>query len=175
MSFSPDIYVKALNFAARAHGDQKTPIGLPYVVHITSVCMELIHALHAEPGRDQDFAICCALLHDVVEDVPGSRDALEKEFGPRVAKGVIALTKDTTLPKADQMADSLRRIGCEPAEVAMVKLADRITNLAPPPEDWGLDKISKYRAEAEEILRSLGDASPFLSIRFRERLATYPG
>ena len=56
MSFSPDLYVRTLNFAARTHGDQKTT-GLPYVVHITSVCMELIRALHAEPGRDEDFAI----------------------------------------------------------------------------------------------------------------------
>ena len=175
MSFSPDLYLKTLNFAARAHGAQRTPTGTPYVVHITSVCMELIRALNAEPGRDDDFAISCALLHDVLEDTPTTRDDLEKEFGPRVAAGVVALSKNTTLPKADQMADSLRRIRCEPTEVAMVKLADRITNLSPPPPHWGPEKVSKYRAEAEEILRLLGDASAFLSIRFRARLATYPG
>ena len=68
MSFSPDLYVKALNFAARAHGSQLTPINLPYVVHVTSVCMELIRALEAEPSRDGDLAVPCALLHDVLED-----------------------------------------------------------------------------------------------------------
>lgn len=174
MSFSPDVYVKTLNFAARAHGDQKTPIGLPYVVHITSVCMELIRALHAEPGRDADLAISCALLHDVLEDTKTPREAVEKEFGNRVTQGVVALSKNEALPKGEQMADSLRRIRSQPPEVAMVKLADRITNLAPPPPHWNAAKISKYRSEAEEIVSALGDASAFLSTRFRDRLAGYP-
>jgi (p)ppGpp synthase/HD superfamily hydrolase len=55
-----------------------------------------------------------------------------------------------------------------------VKLADRITNLAPPPPHWTPEKIRAYRAEAEGILSALGDASPFLSKRFAERLANYP-
>ena len=174
MSFSPDLYLKALTFAARAHGDQKTPTGLPYVVHVTSVCMELTRALQAEPGRDAGLAIPCALLHDVLEDTKTPADAVEQEFGHSVTQGVLALSKNKVLGKSDQMADSLRRIREQPAEVAMVKLADRITNLAPPPPHWSPEKITQYRAEAEEILRALGGASAFLSIRFRERLASYP-
>lgn len=77
MSFSPDVYLRALNFAARAHADQKTPIGLPYVVHLSTVCMELIRAIHSEPGRDGDLAVSCALLHDVLEDTETSREAVE--------------------------------------------------------------------------------------------------
>lgn len=174
MSFSPDHYVKALSFAARAHGDQKTPMGLPYVVHLTSVCMEVIRALHAEPGLDGDFAITCALLHDVIEDTETTRDAVEEAFGPLVSAGVEALTKNETLPKSDQMPDSLQRIRSQPPEVAMVKLADRITNLAPPPPQWSAEKVTKYRAEAEEILKALGDTSAFLDIRFRQKLVGYP-
>lgn len=172
MSFSPDLYVEALGFAARAHGDQKTPIALPYVVHVASVCMELIRALEAEPGRDADLAVPCALLHDVLEDTDVSRAALAQAFGPRVAAGVAALSKDKT--QADPMRDSLMRIRAQPPEIAMVKLADRITNLAPPPPHWKAEKITAYRAEAEVILKELGAASPFLSQRFRERLAAYP-
>ncbi len=174
MSFSPDQYVKALGFAARAHGDQKTPIGLPYVVHLTSVCMEVIRALYAEPGRDGDLAITCALLHDVIEDTKTTRDAVEEAFGPLVAAGVEALTKNENLPKPEQMPDSLRRIRTQPPEVAMVKLADRITNLAPPPPHWSAEKVTRYRAEAEEISEALGDASAFLSARLRQKLAGYP-
>ena len=174
MGFSPDVYLHALNFAARAHGDQKTPIGLPYVVHLGTVCMELVRALQAEPGRDGDFAVSCALLHDVLEDTKTPRAAVEQEFGPRIAAAVAALSKDDALPKADRMADSLRRIREQPPEVAMVKLADRITNLAPPPPHWTPEKIWSYRAEAEEILKALGDASPFLAARFHERLDRYP-
>ena len=72
------------------------------------------------------------------------------------------------------MADSLRRILTQPAEVAMVKLADRITNLAPPPPHWTAEKITRYRAEAEQIVQALGEVSPFLSLRFRGRLVGYP-
>ncbi len=174
MSFSPDLYLRTLTFAAKAHGDQKTPVGLPYVVHLTSVCMELIRALDAEHGHDADLAISCALLHDVLEDTPTPRMVVEQHFGPRVADGVSALSKNGALAKAEQMADSLARIRSQPPEVAMVKLADRITNLAPPPPQWNAQKVVLYRAEAEEILSALGSASAFLQIRFRERLAAYP-
>lgn len=172
MSFSADLYVKALSFAARAHGDQKTPIGLPYVVHVTSVCMELIRALEAEPSRDADLAVACALLHDVLEDTPTPRAELEAAFGAKVAAGVEALSKRKGA--ADPMGDSLRRILAEGPEIAMVKLADRITNLAPPPPHWSAEKIAKYRVEGERILKELGAASPFLTTRFHERLAAYP-
>ncbi len=174
MSFSPDLYARTLAFAARCHADQKTPLSHPYVVHLCCVCMELSRALEAEPARDANLGITCALLHDVLEDTPVSREELEKEFGPDVTAGVLALSKDPQLPRGEQMADSLRRIALQPPEVAMVKLADRITNLDVPPPQWPAEKVSKYRAEAEEILRALGEASAFLSVRFRERLAAYP-
>ena len=40
--FSQDEYLRALHFAAAAHGEQKTPVGHPYIVHVTSVAMELL-------------------------------------------------------------------------------------------------------------------------------------
>lgn len=173
MQFSPDVYLRALNFAARAHGDQKTPAGLPYLTHLSAVCMELVRALRAEPGRDEDFAVTCALLHDTLEDTPTDPRALSREFGERVLAGVQALTKNNGLPKEERMSDSLARILVQPPEVAMVKLADRITNLAPPPEHWSHEKIRQYRLEAELIRDNLHPASPFLTARLEERLATY--
>jgi (p)ppGpp synthase/HD superfamily hydrolase len=174
MAFSPELYARALEFAARAHAEQKTPKGQPYVVHLASVCMESIRALYAEPGRDGDLVVACALLHDSLEDTETDAADLEREFGPKVAAGVRALTKDDALPKAQRMGDSLARIKTQPAEVAVVKLADRITNLAPPPAHWTPEKISAYRKEGEEILAALGSASAFLSARFQERLGRYP-
>lgn len=172
MAFDPDLYVKALSFAARAHGDQKTPTGLPYVVHVTSVCMELIRALNTEAGRDGDLAVACALLHDVLEDTDTPRAEVEAAFGAKVAAGVEALSKRKDA--ADPMGDALQRILAQPREIAMVKLADRITNLATPPAHWKPEKVTKYRAEGERILRELGAASAFLSKRFEARLAVYP-
>ncbi|MBX7098823.1 MAG: HD domain-containing protein [Myxococcaceae bacterium] len=172
--FSADLYGKALTFAARAHGAQLTPHGLPYVVHLSGVCMEVTRALREEPGRDEDLAVACALLHDVVEDTATRIDEVEKAFGPRVAAGVGALTKDAGVEKPRRMEDSLQRILRQPAEVAMVKLADRITNLGPPPPTWSREKKVGYRAEAQLILERLGAASGFLTSRLEARIDAYP-
>jgi (p)ppGpp synthase/HD superfamily hydrolase len=174
MAFSQDLYVKALHFAARAHGDQRTPTGLPYVVHVSLVAMEVIAALQAEPGHDDDLAVAGALLHDVLEDTATTVEDIAAAFGPRVAAGVSALTKSAALDKPAAMRDSLARILEQPSEIAIVKLGDRVTNLAPPPPRWGAAKVAAYRAEAQLILDALGAASPFLSARLAERIRTYP-
>lgn len=174
MVWTQDAYLRALRFAARAHGEQKTPTGLPYLAHVTAVAMEVIAGLRAEPGHDEELAVSCALLHDVVEDTPISLAEVEAAFGARVAAGVAALTKDPTLDKAAAMRDSLDRIAAGRVELALVKLADRITNLAPPPAHWDGAKIAAYRAEAELILDRLGSASEALATRLAQRIAAYP-
>ncbi len=64
-----EVYKRAGDFAARAHGDQKVPgSGFPYVVHASKVAMEVLAATEDEPELDRDFAVACALLHDTVED-----------------------------------------------------------------------------------------------------------
>ena len=72
------------------------------------------------------------------------------------------------------MADSLARIKEQPKEIWMVKLADRITNLQPPPGHWDSERIERYREEGTEILNVLGEASPYLAERLREKLHVYP-
>jgi (p)ppGpp synthase/HD superfamily hydrolase len=49
--------------------------------------MEAIRALYAEPGRDGDLVVACALLHDTLEDTETSAEDVAREFGPRVAAG----------------------------------------------------------------------------------------
>ncbi len=174
MIFPTDLAIQALHFAARAHGDQKTPYGFPYVVHLMTVATELTAALVAEPGRDAALAIPCALLHDVVEDTATPLAGIEAAFGPAIAAGVSALTKDPSIRKDGRMRDSLDRILRQPIEIAMVKMSDRLANLGPPPPRWMADKIAGYRAEAQQILDALAAASPFLAARLRDRIAHYP-
>src|SRR6185437_16033750 len=150
------------------------PTGLPYVVHVSSVAMEVIAALQSEPGHDDDLAVAAALLHDVVEDTATTIEEVAAAFGPRVAAGVSALTKSPALDKPAAMRDSLARILEQPPEIAIVKLGDRVTNLAPPPPRWSAAKVATYRAEAQIILDALGAASAFLSARLAERIRTYP-
>lgn len=174
MTWNQDQYVKALRFAAAAHGGQTiTGTTLPYVVHITTVAMEVIAAISAEGARDAGLAVQCALLHDVIEDTSVTRDGVEAAFGPAVAAGVAALTKDAALPKPDAMRDSLARIRQQQQEVWIVKLADRISNLMPPPAHWTPERCAAYRDEAQLILDTLGAASPLLAARLAGKITAY--
>lgn len=167
----PDAYVAALRFAAAAHADQRVPgTQLPYLVHLCSVAGEVIAAL---PVERPDLAVRCALLHDTVEDTLVTLEAVRAAFGSEVAEGVDALTKRASLPKEAQMDDSLERIRACPREIWMVKLADRITNLAPPPGHWTPARCRSYRIEAERILARLGEAHPGLAGRLAQRIAAY--
>jgi (p)ppGpp synthase/HD superfamily hydrolase len=168
----PERYVAALRFAAERHHAQRVPGSeYPYLVHVVSVAAETIAAI--VPGVDADLAVVCALLHDTVEDTGTTHAELVEQFGAAVADGVLALSKDSVLPKPAQMADSLRRIQAQPHAVWMVKLADRITNLGPPPRLWATDKRRRYRDEAITIADALGAASAVLDARIRARIAAY--
>jgi (p)ppGpp synthase/HD superfamily hydrolase len=174
MGWSREKYIAALRFAALAHGDQKLPDGdIPYLFHLGLVSMEVIAALEHEQGMDGDLAVSCAILHDTIEDAAVSHDELRDEFGHAVADGVMALTKNKALGKKDAMADSIRRIKLQPQEVWMVKLADRITNLQPPPKKWGRDRIIEYHAEALLIYESLKSGSSFLADRLKMKIDEY--
>jgi (p)ppGpp synthase/HD superfamily hydrolase len=138
-----DSYKRALDFAAKAHGAQQVPgSGFPYVVHLAKVAAEVMRACDEE-RLDGSLSVTCALLHDTIEDAGVTRAQIEEAFGPRVAAGVDALTKRDALSKEERMRDSLDRIRAQGREVAMVKLADRITNLEPPPPHWTLEKRAR--------------------------------
>ncbi len=172
--WSQDRYIDTIRFAATAHNGQLvTGTDLPYLLHINLVAMEVIAALAAESGRDGDLAVGCALLHDVLEDTSITYTEVTQHFGEAIAAGVLALTKDLGLPKDQQMADSLQRIQQQPHEVWMVKLADRICNLQPPPAHWSAERVQYYRNEARLIYATLGVASPFLADRLLQKIAAY--
>ncbi len=174
--FNQENYIEVLNFAAIAHGEQKTPKDLPYIAHITCVAMEVINACEKSSLDEEkaNLAISCALLHDVIEDANITYDELYMKFGEKVANGVEALTKDKTLAsKQEQMKDSIERLLTQPYEVQMVKLADRITNLGIPPKHWDNDKIKKYQKEAGFILSCLGNSNIYLSKRLEEKIENY--
>ena len=176
--FSTNIYKKAFAFALEAHKTQKTPEGLPYSFHIVSVALEVINSLsmHTISYDEANIAICCALLHDVNEDTQervSSRN-LDLENVDSIVSGVEALTKDETLPsKQQQMQDSLKRLQQEPKCVQMVKLADRITNLAPAPLFWNRAKRSSYVEEAKQILKALQGSNPYLEQKLQNKIENY--
>lgn len=167
-------YFKAYRFAAEAHHGQLFPgTDLPYLMHLSFVSIEILGCLGIEKQHNGDLALQCALLHDVLEDTGIPYSEIEKTFGQQVAQGVLALTKMASLPKSQAMQDSLMRIRQQPREVWLVKLADRIANLASPPQYWDQYKKARYRFEAVEIHQALYEASEYLSERLLQKIDDY--
>lgn len=181
-SWNPDLVVKAWRFSASHHHGQGVPGTegwsaeegkVSYLYHLGLVSSETMCALSVEDVSSPDLAVACAILHDSVEDTAADYELVSREFGQAVADGVQALSKDGALPKAERLADSLARIKRQPLEVWMVKLADRVTNLQPPPPHWSREKCLGYRDDAQLILNALGEASPYLANRLEEKIASY--
>lgn len=170
-----DLYQKAIKFAGEKHYNQKVPgTNANYLLHISNVAMEILMAYQAKSNFDIDFAVQVALLHDTLEDTDTTFDELKGEFGERVALGVKALTKDGNFStKKERMMDSLNRINELDKEVGMVKLADRITNLQPPPSHWSNDKVSNYLEEARMLGRILEGKNDYLNMRLRSKIQEY--
>ena len=169
------LYQAAIKFAGEKHKDQLVPgTSSNYLMHLSSVAMEILVAYQREPNFEVEIAVQLALLHDTVEDTDTSLEDIEFEFGRKVAKGVSALSKDESLGSKDKMMDdSLQRIRQAYAEVGLVKLADRITNLQEPPAYWDRLKIEKYGQEAEKIYTALRGKNSYLDARLLEKIKNY--
>jgi (p)ppGpp synthase/HD superfamily hydrolase len=178
-NWSPDVFAKAWHFASLQHAGQtyagpEEGMTFDYLTHVGSVAAEIIWALQTTPDADGNLAVQCAILHDVIEDTGATYDLVSEAFGKAVADGVMALSKDPALStKAEQMADSLRRIRQQPREIWMVKMADRIANLDPPPHYWDDARIETYRQEAITIHDALHAANAALANRLQEKIGQY--
>jgi (p)ppGpp synthase/HD superfamily hydrolase len=174
-NWNQDNYVKAWNYASYAHKGQFLPgQKIPYINHIGLVTMEAMSAITNSNINAPDLLITIALLHDTIEDTETTYGDIQNDFGLDVANGVLALSKNLELSsKQEQMKDSLERIKNEPAEIWMVKLCDRITNLQPPPKYWTKEKVAAYRKEAFLILQELGSSNDYLAERLKLKIEQY--
>ena len=169
-------YQKAIKFAAKKHADINQLIpgtNLPYVVHLSNVAMEILIASQKTEKFNSEFAIQVALLHDILEDTETTFDEIANEFGKEIAQAVLALTKNSKIPKEDRMSDSLNRIKQLRKEVWAVKLADRVTNLQVPPEHWPFEKIAEYQKQAVQIYNELKGGNQYLENRLWEKILDY--
>lgn len=170
------LYQEAIKFATAKHLEKEQKVlgtNLPYVVHLSNVAMEIMITSSNTKNFNLGFAVQVALLHDTIEDTSTEFGELENKFGIDVANAVSALTKNGDLPKVQQMQDSLKRIKKLQSEVWAIKLADRITNLQPPPSHWDNDKKINYQKEARLILSELKEANDFLAARLEAKIEAY--
>jgi len=170
------VYQQTIAFAGERHAKNNQLIpgtSVPYIVHSSNVCMEILFAAHQTDHFNLEFAIKLALLHDILEDTDTTESELSERFGTDVLEGVKALTKNDNLPKEEKMIDSLERIKKQPKEVWAVKLADRITNLQPPPAHWTAEKIDQYHQEACLIYETLKEGNTYLAVRLKKAIENY--
>ena len=169
-----DAYISALRYASLKHQGQNVPgTVFPYIVHVANVAMEVLVAISEDSELDAEFAITLALLHDTLEDTKVTYDEIKRLFGERVAEGVLALTKFSSLEKENRIKDSIERIKLLEKEVGVVKLADRITNLDAPAADWEKDKRERYQQDSQLILGELAFTNAYLANRLRQKISQY--
>ncbi len=122
------LFDNAFTEARRLHGGQRRKgTDIPYIAHLMSVA-----AIVLEDEGSEDEAVA-ALMHDVLEDVPGegALDYIREHFGNRVAEIVVACSDTTVQPKPPWRARKetyLAHLEHAPPEVLRVSLADKLHN-----------------------------------------------
>jgi guanosine-3',5'-bis(diphosphate) 3'-pyrophosphohydrolase len=170
------LYQDAIRYATQKHQENKQTVKgtrLPYVVHLSNVAMEIFMAAQHTKEFNLTYAIQVAMLHDTIEDTATKFEDLKENFGEDIAYAVQALSKDGQLPKSEQINDSIQRIKKLPKEVWAVKLADRITNLQPPPKSWTDKKRRSYILDSQIILEELKNGNQYLAERLEKKISEY--
>ncbi len=120
---------RAYEFGAKLHQGQQRTSGEPYIFHPMAVARIL-----AEMRLDHTTLIA-AILHDVIEDTPTSKEEIGKQFGEDVAQlvdGVSKFQKIEGQTRAEVQAESFRKLllaMTQDLRVILIKLADRLHNM----------------------------------------------
>jgi (p)ppGpp synthase/HD superfamily hydrolase len=166
---------RAKQFAREKHKEQVRDYPtVPYISHPENVYQLVRKFGKCYPHFDVDFACTVAILHDIMEDTNTSYEQVSELFGTNVADAVLALTKNKSLPTPfARIADSIERIKQQPREVAIVKMCDRIDNIAEVNHTWSKEKSLDYANESQYIAYELEYASEELSHRLEDAVKDY--
>ncbi len=143
-----ELVQEAYDFAFQAHDGQRRRSGEPYITHPVAVA-----DLLADLKLDSQTLIA-AILHDVMEDTPNTKDEITGRFGHEVAElvdGVSKLDQIQFRSRAEAQAESFRKMllaMVRDIRVIMVKLADRTHNM----RTLGAMPPAKRRTIARETL-----------------------
>ena len=170
------LILKALNFAAQKHKDQrrKDAAASPYINHPIG----LANILCNEGYVTEIEVICAALLHDTIEDTQTTAEELDGEFGPSIREIVMEVTDDKSIPKSQRKRLQIEHAAHISDKAKLVKLADKISNLRDvahsPPADWSLDRRQQYFDWAKAVVDQLRGVHPTLEAVFDAAYAERP-
>ena len=139
---------EAFIVARDAHEGQTRSSGEPYITHPVAVATIL-----AEMRLDYE-TVSAALLHDVIEDTPVTKEQLAAQFGSAVAELVYGVSKLDKLKFRDHkeaQAENFRKMVMamvQDIRVILIKLADRTHNM----RTLGALRPDKRRRIARETL-----------------------
>lgn len=145
--------VRAFEMAARLHAPQtrKGPAGEPYVNHVAEVAAMLADAT----GGEDPVLVIGGLLHDVLEDAPGTpeaRAALAAEIESLFGADVLALVEEVTdrpaATEAERWQNQIDDAAKKSRRGKLLKIADKTSNLQEivrdPPPGWDREKRLAY-------------------------------
>ncbi|MDF2177968.1 bifunctional GTP diphosphokinase/guanosine-3',5'-bis pyrophosphate 3'-pyrophosphohydrolase [Aliiglaciecola sp. CAU 1673] len=139
---------RAYVVAHAAHDGQMRSSGDPYITHPVAVA-----GILADMRLDHE-TLMSALLHDVIEDTPVSKEELLEKFGESVSdlvEGVSKLDKIQFRSKKEAQAENFRKMimaMVQDIRVILIKLADRTHNM----RTLGSLRPDKRRRIARETL-----------------------
>lgn len=154
---------KAIELAFSAHAGQTRDEGTPYVEHPLRVWESFKghRPLGETPIRRYEELGCIAILHDVLEDCDVSYEDLVRDFSEFVAEGVRLLTKFPPRAPQDKAARDAAYYAAlreAPVDIQLIKLLDRLDNLAGLGTSPVPGKVARYIEETERVFLPWAEA-----------------
>lgn len=159
-----EIIEKAYRLAKEAHKGAKRRSGEPYIIHPISVAM-----ICSEEMGLGSTSICCALLHDVVEDTDYTVEDIKDLFGEKIATIVDGLTKISgeVFSNTSAQAENFRKLILtmnDDIRVILIKIADRLHNMRTL-DSMRPDKQMKIAAETMYVYAPLAHRLGLFTIK----------
>ncbi|SMC61281.1 GTP pyrophosphokinase [Desulfocicer vacuolatum DSM 3385] len=164
-----NLVLKALAFAHKHHAGQTRRSGEQYITHPIAAA----EILAGDLGLSDPELIAAAILHDIVEDVPGlNLHDIQRLFGKNVAAFVDGCTKfKLSRMKASQSKDltyqKMVLMASKHPEILLIKMADRMHNM----ETLGALQESRRQRIAQETMEVYAPLAAKLNLfTFKRRL-----
>src|SRR3989344_285739 len=160
---------RAIRKSAELHDGQKREnTKTPYVIHPFSVAFML------STYTDDEDIIVAALLHDVLEDTPYTKEDIVREFGSRAAQIVSEVPEDKSIFEWKARKEKyLKVLSTASKEALMVALADKLHNtesLINAYKKYGNEVFKHFNSTKEERLEYLKSTQNI----FLTKLADHP-
>ncbi len=134
---------KALKISFDAHKNQFDKSGMPYVYH----------PFHLAEQMDDEYSVCVALLHDVVEDTDITlNDLILCGFPEEVSDALEMMTHDDSVPYLDYVRKLKSNVIAKKVKLADLNHNSDLSRLDVV-DNAALERVEKYK-KAIDILKS---------------------